>query len=150
MIINNFYNMKKVIVFLLILSFIFWLRFSYAAKVWVFATVWSINQSPIFIDVNPNSDPKLLKTWTKQTYSITISDKEKDNISYTITADNWFLNLSSWTISSWSYSIDKWYAYINFSYLAPTNIPSWNFTSIYITLNDWYNVVVKKLNLYIY
>ena len=143
--------MKKFIVVCLIILNIFCLKYSYwFNKVWVYATVWSLNQAHIVVSVSPNSDPKLLQRSKTQLYSLKISDNEKDNLSYTITSDDWYLNLDSWVINSSDYALNNWFAYINFLYLAPGVPPSGNFTKIYITINDWTNVVVKKLNLYIY
>lgn len=138
--------MKKFISFLILAFLIFWIQYVNANKVWIYATVWWVNQAPVIESINPSSDPKIIRVLNTQDYAITISDQEMDNISFTITADDGFVNLSSGNISS--YTNGLWY--INFTYLAPSSPPAWNFSKIYVTLNDWENIVVKTLNLYIY
>lgn len=138
--------MKKFISFLALVFLILWIQNVNALKVWIYATVWWINQAPIFEYINPISNPKLIKVLKTQDYVITVSDQELDNLSFTITADDGFLNLSSGNIKNYTNGV--WY--INFTYLAPSTPPAWNFSKIYVTLNDWENVVVKILNLYIY
>ncbi len=140
--------MKKIISFFLLVYSIIWINYSTANNVWVYATVWSQNQQPIVLEVTPSSDPKLIKRLQTQNYLIKFSDKEKDNVTFTINAENWFLNLSSGEIKTSDYVNGFWY--INFTYLAPSNPPSWNFSKIYVTINDWTNIVIKKLNIYIY
>lgn len=138
--------MKKIISILLFLSIL--ISTAYANQsVIVSAVVGSLNHAPIILSVSPNSNPRILKKNATQSYTIYFKDDEKDTVYYTISPVSWYTNPISWTISSSNYDASNW-AYINFLYLAPaTANPS---EKIIVTINDWPNVIVKELNLYIY
>lgn len=142
--------MKKIIISLILLLALvsnnttFW-----SQNVIVSAVVWSINQAPLVVSVNPSSNPRILWTNKTQSYSVWFSDNEKDTIYYTITPKDGYTNPVSWVINPSDYDVN-WNAYVNFLYLSPASAPSWWFTDITVTLNDGPNVVVKTLNLYIY
>ncbi len=143
---DKYLNMKKIISFFIL--FISFLNISIADEnVIVSAIVWLSNHPPLILSVNPNSDPRILKTNKTQSYTIYFKDDEKDTLTYTITAWSGFTNPISWTISNLDYNSNSW-AYINFLYLSPP-LPNPN-ESIIITLNDWSSLITKKLNLYIY
>ena len=142
--------MKKIIGLFLILSVLIWYSSLYANQsININAVVGNINHSPIILSINPDSNPRIIRTNKTQSYTIYFSDNEKDEITYTITPKDWYSNPISWTIYSEDYDNNNW-AYINFLYLSPSIIPNWNISEIVLTLNDWVNVVTKKLNLYIY
>lgn len=117
----------------------------------VSAVVWTWNHAPIILSVTPNSDPRILAKNRIQSYTIYFRDDEKDQITYTITPENWFSNPMNGTILSSNYDADNG-AYINFLYLSPaTSNTSINPNEkIIVTINDWTTVVKKELNLYIY
>ena len=142
--------MKKIITSSIIfLALIFnTINISANESVIVSAVVWNINSAPIILNVNPSSNPRILATNKTQSYTITLSDKEKDTIYYTITPEDWYTNPISWIINPSDYIWDN--AYINFLYLAPATVPSWDTSKITVTINDWPNVIVRDLNLYIY
>ncbi len=140
--------MKKIfsIILLAIIS-VYYSNFSFSANsVVVSAVVWNLNHSPVVISVNPNNDPKLLKTNSLQNFTLYFRDDEKDLIYYTITPADWYTNPISWVINPSYYDAGSG-AYINFSYLAP--LLKWD-SSINIILNDWPNITSKDINLYIY
>ncbi len=138
--------MKKII---FIFSFIFLILLQTQANqsVVVSAIVWNQNSAPIIISINPDSNPRILKTNRTQSYTLYFRDNEKDFVSYTITPKNWYTTPISGTIKSSDYDNNNW-AYINFLYLAPaTAYPDENVT---VTINDGTSIVSKELNLYVY
>lgn len=142
--------MKKIISIFILCVLIF-LSVKANQSVIVSAVVWTDNHSPVILSVNPNSNPRILATNKTQSYTIYFRDDEKDQITYTITPDNWFANPISGTILSSNYDTASW-AYINFLYLSPatSNISSNPNEKIIVTINDGVTVVKKELNLYIY
>lgn len=134
----------------LFISVLFWIvSISYAQQVVVSAIVWSIDRAPQILTINPDSDPKVIARNKTQNYTIYFSDTEKDTVYYTITPLSWYTNPISWTVNSSDYDSASW-AYINFTYLAPSTKPTPNPTKVTVTLNDWPNLVTKDINLYIY
>ncbi len=142
--------MKKIISIFILCVLIF-LSVKANQSVIVSAVVWNDNHAPIILSVTPNSDPRILAKNKTQSYTIYFRDDEKDQITYTITPQNWFANPISGTILSSDYDTASW-AYINFLYLSPAiSDTSLNPNEkITITLNDWPKVIKKELNLYIY
>lgn len=142
--------MKKIISIILLIS-VMTTPFSLKASesVSVSAVVWNINQAPRILSVNPSSNPRLLEVWETQNFTISLTDNEKDTIYYTITPKDWYSNPISWVINPQNYNNDG-IAYINFLYLAPASIQSDINSEIIVTLNDWPNVITRKINLYIY
>lgn len=138
--------MKKIILIFILCVLIF-LSVKANQSVIVSAVVWNINQAPLVLDINPNSNPRFLARNKTQSYTIYFRDTEKDIVHYTITPVNGYSNPISGTILSTDYDSWSW-AYINFLYLAPA-LATTN-EKVIVTLNDWPNVVVKELNLYIY
>ncbi len=138
--------MKKIISIISIFTMLF-LTASANKSVIVSAVVGALNHAPVVISVNPSSNPRMLGVNKTQYYTIYFRDDEKNTVTYTISPNNWYTNPISWTINVWDYDGTNW-AYINFLYLAPST-PVSN-EKVTVTINDWSNVVVKELNLYIY
>lgn len=138
--------MKKII---FIFSFIFLILLTAQANqsVIVSAIVWNQNSAPLIMSVNPDSNPRILKTNRTQSYTLYFRDNEKDFVSYTITPQNWYTTPISGTINSSDYDNNSW-AYINFLYLAPPT--AYANESIIVTINDGTSIVSKQLNLYVY
>jgi hypothetical protein len=88
--------MKKYIIALILLSCTFGV--SYATNVLVTAKVGNLNSKPIVISVNPASNPRILQKNKSQNYAIYFQDAEKDIVTYTITPDSGFVNVSNGTI----------------------------------------------------
>lgn len=141
--------MKKIISILSLTAILFYYSNLASAlnSVVVSAVVWNLNHSPVVINVVPNNNPKLLKTNSLQNFSLYFRDDEKDIIYYTITPKDWYTNPINWVINTANYDSASW-AYINFSYLAPS-LKVWT-SNVNIILNDWPNIVSKDINLYIY
>lgn len=140
--------MKKYTSFFFIVPFLcFPVHIQAQQSVIVSAVVWNINQAPLVLNVIPNSNPRFLARNKTQSYTLYFRDNEKDIIYYTITPVNGYTNPISWVINIWDYDGNNW-AYINFLYLAPA-LATTN-EKVIVTLNDWPNVVVKELSLYIY
>lgn len=137
--------MKKYIIALILLACTFGV--SNATNVLVTAKVWTLNSKPVVISVNPASNPRILQKNRSQNYAIYFQDDEKDTVTYTITPDSGFVNVSNGTIRLADYDTSN-RAYINFTYFAP-NFANAN-EKIIVTLNDGTNVTVRQLNLYIY
>ncbi|EKE26706.1 MAG: hypothetical protein ACD_4C00186G0003 [uncultured bacterium (gcode 4)] len=123
--------------------------FANSFSVSISAVVWNINHSPKIISILPSSDPKLIWKNKIQNYSIYLIDDEKDEISFNITPMTWYSNPVSWTIVSSGFDSSSW-AYINFTYLSPADVPTPNPTKVTVTLNDWPNIIAKDINLYVY
>lgn len=138
--------MKKIIS-IIIWFFILFTIVKANQSVVVSAVVWNQNHAPVILSVSPNSNPRILEKDKIQLYTIYFRDDEKEEVTYTITPDNWFSNPINGTIVPTDYDSGSW-AYINFMYLAPS-IPTPN-EFITVTINDNSNVIFKKLNLYIY
>lgn len=138
--------MKKLI---FIFSFVFLILLTAQANqsVIVSAIVWNQNSAPIIMSVNPDSNPRILKTNRTQSYTLYFRDNEKDNVSYTITPLNGYTTPISGSISPADYDSNNW-AYINFLYLAPPT--AYTNESIIVTINDGNSIVSKQLNLYVY
>lgn len=121
----------------------------YAKDVFVTAKVGIQNSKPIVISVNPSNNPKLLWKNKSQSYTLYFRDDEKDPVSYSITAQSWSTNITSWNIASLDYDTASW-AYISFLYFAPSLANASE--KIFVTLNDGNGtgVTVKQLNLNIY
>lgn len=137
---NNWINMiiKKILSLLSILILL--VNISFWEDIWVYAVVWEVNQAPRIVYVNPSNDPILLARGSLQFFVFGIDDVESDTVYYSLSADNWYLNPTNWSVA--------WTGDINFLYLAPGNYTG--FTKIYITLNDTVNFVIKEINIYVY
>lgn len=120
-----------------------------STDVLVTAIVWNNNHAPVILSVNPSDDPRILRTNKVQKYIIYFKDDEKNNSTFTVTPTYWYVNPISWSISS--YDSLSW-AYINFTYIAPSTVPTWNLDDITVTINDWiwWNIITKKLNIHVY
>ncbi|MDD2565682.1 MAG: hypothetical protein PHZ26_02020 [Candidatus Gracilibacteria bacterium] len=128
--------------------------YGFANNVLVTATVGTINHSPIILSVNPSDNPRLLKTNKIQKYIIKLRDDEKDIINYTITAMSGFVSPVNGQISTFD-SLSG--AYINFTYITPSSVPTGSLDKITLTLTTPYatgetstGIVTKDLNIYVY
>ena len=115
----------------------------------VSAVVGNANNSPVVISTNPSSNPKLLWKSKLQNYTLYFRDNEKDPVTYTITPRAGSSNILWGSISKVQYDSASG-AYVTFTYLSPSSIPSPNPTSITITFNDGFNLVTKQLNVYVF
>lgn len=118
-------------------------------SVGVSAIVGSLNHSPVVTTLAPSSDPKLLGPDKIQNYMLYFRDDEKDTVSYTITPVSGYTNPVSGTVNPSDYDSQSG-AYINFTYLSPSESPTPNPTTVTVTLNDGPNLVNKDIHLYIY
>lgn len=137
--------MKKYIIWCIIVAL--WVTLVSAKDVLVTARVWVINSKPVVLSVNPANNPKLLWVSTAQSYTLYFRDDEKNPVTYTITPDAGFTNISNGVVNTYDSQSG---AYINFTYFAPsTPLPN---ERVIVTLNDNSStgVTVKQLNLYIY
>ena len=143
--------MKKFLIILVgIIGIISSLFYVFADQsVQVTAIVGSVNHSPVIVNISPSSDPKLLAKNKIQNYTLYFRDDEKDIVSYTITSVSGYANPISVTISATDYDSSSW-AYVNFTYLAPSSTPAPNPTTVTVTFNDGTNLVNKDIHLYIY
>lgn len=109
----------------------------------------SFNHPPVITTLSPSSDPKLLGQNKIQNYTLYFRDDEKDTVSYTITPVSGYVNPVSGTVNPSDYDSMSG-AYVNFTYLSPSVIPSPDPTTVTVTLNDGPNLVNKDIHLYIY
>lgn len=137
--------MKKIINIILLLILWFFITTDANQSVIVSATVWNTNSMPVITNINPSSNPRIIKINKTQTYKITVKDTDNSKLTYTITPKDGYTNTISWEIELLN---NTWY--INFLYLSPNNIPNWNYSYITLTINDGQNVLTQNLNLYIY
>ncbi len=137
--------MKKIINIILLLILWFFITTDANQSVIVSATVWNTNSMPVITNINPSSNPRIIKINKTQTYKITVNDTDNSKLTYTITPKDGYTNTISWEIDLLN---NTWY--INFLYLSPSSIPNWNYSYITLTINDGQNVLTQNLNLYIY
>jgi len=144
---NNLIKKAISCILIIYVSFFWVLPTNAATSVTISAIVGNINSAPVILNISPNWNPEALPTNTLQNFSITVKDAEKDNITYTYTAQDWNTTPISWTILTSSYDVNN-QVIINFSYLSPS-VAVWT-TKITLTINDWVNVIYQDINLYIY
>lgn len=118
------------------------------------AVVGNSNHAPVITLLDPNSDPRYLKNSTedtiiKQSYLIKFRDDEKDEVSYTITVEDWWWSttVTDWSIIPTEYDSNN-EAYITFDYISP--LEEVEEKTITVTISDWPNVTVQIINVYIY
>ncbi len=146
--------MKKIISIITLLFIISYWTVVATTSMTISAVVGNSNHAPVVTLLDPDSDPRYLNNSTedtivKQEYIIKFRDDETDEVTYTITVEDWggSTTITDWTIIPTEYDANN-EAYIEFEYISPTE--EVHEKTITVTISDWPNVTVQVINVYIY
>jgi len=160
--------MKKIISLLMLVYIIIGNNMVFAeTSLGVSAIVGNSNHTPrMIIDTSSSLGPNNIKSSTASeltdtNFTLTFTDDETDNVTYTITTQDWWgtVDINNWSIVNYDSNNQ---ATINFTYFSPIIDPLVPYDNPYtlpvptrlktitLTLNDWANLTVLEFLAYIY